>query len=93
MYLGIEGKNLLIKKSNNMDSGKVIIGVVAGMAAGAILGVLFAPHKGSDTRDMISSKSTDTINDLKTKVTGLMDSLASKLQSEEKELADKIKKA
>jgi len=76
-----------------MDSGKVVIGVVAGMAVGAILGVLFAPHKGTDTRDMISSKSTDTINDLKLKVSSVMDSVANKLHSEEKELAEKIKKA
>ncbi|RYM34200.1 YtxH domain-containing protein [Brumimicrobium glaciale] len=76
-----------------MDSGKVVIGVVAGMAVGAILGVLFAPHKGTDTRDLISSKSSDTINDLKLKVTGVMDSLANKLHSEEKELSEKIKKA
>jgi gas vesicle protein len=76
-----------------MDSGKVVIGVVAGMAVGAILGVLFAPHKGTDTRDMISSKSTDTINDLKLKVSSVMDSVANKLHSEEKELSEKIKKA
>ena len=76
-----------------MDSGKVVIGVVAGMAVGAILGVLFAPHKGTDTRDMISSKSTDTINDLKLKVSSVMDSVANKLHSEENELSEKIKKA
>lgn len=74
-----------------MDSGKVVIGVVAGMAVGAILGVLFAPNKGTDTRDIISSKSTDTINDLKTKLTDVMDSLASKLNSEETEFAEKTK--
>lgn len=75
-----------------MDSGKVVIGVVAGMAVGAILGVLFAPHKGSDTRDMISNKSSETVNDLKTKVSDVMDSLAEKLHSEEKEIAKEVVK-
>ena len=32
-----------------MDSGKVVLGVLAGVAAGAILGILFAPEKGSVT--------------------------------------------
>jgi len=30
-----------------MSTEKVLVGVIAGAAVGALLGVLFAPHKGS----------------------------------------------
>lgn len=33
-----------------MDTGKVLLGILAGLATGAVLGILFAPDKGSDTR-------------------------------------------
>ena len=38
-----------------MSTGKVITGIVAGMAAGAVLGILLAPDKGSETRKKIAS--------------------------------------
>jgi len=42
-----------------MSSGKVLLGVLAGVAAGAFLGILFAPEKGSNTRKNISKKGED----------------------------------
>jgi len=48
-------------------TGKVIIGLLAGAAAGAILGVLFAPDKGSETRRKIAEKSKDVKDDIKNK--------------------------
>lgn len=42
------------------DNGKVVAALLAGLAAGAALGVLFAPEKGSDTRDKLS----DSLKDL-----------------------------
>jgi len=74
-----------------MSAEKVVIGMVAGVAVGAILGVLFAPDKGSETRNKIVSKGEDTIHDLKIKVSNMMDMLAEKFHEEEKELAKKIK--
>ena len=37
-----------------MSTGKIVVGVLAGVAVGALLGVLFAPDKGSETRKKIS---------------------------------------
>ena len=47
-----------------MSTGKVLLGVLAGIAAGATLGVLLAPDSGSATRKKISKKSEDYVDEL-----------------------------
>lgn len=47
-----------------MGSGKVLLGVLAGVAVGATLGILFAPDKGSNTRKKISRKADDYSEEL-----------------------------
>ena len=51
-----------------MNSGKVFLGVVAGLAAGAALGVLFAPEKDSKARKLISRKTDDLIDAVNEKI-------------------------
>ena len=64
-----------------MSTGKVVLGTVAGLAIGGILGILFAPEKGSVTRQQILDKGNDYADDLKSKYNDLADSIAEKLQS------------
>ena len=50
-----------------MNSSKLVLGILGGVAAGALLGVLFAPEKGSKTRKKIVNKSNDFVDDVKDK--------------------------
>lgn len=62
-----------------MSSGKVLLGVLAGVAAGALIGILFAPDKGTETRRKIVKKGEDYMDEMKDKFNGLMDDLTKKM--------------
>lgn len=51
------------------DNGKLISALLLGAAAGAVLGVLFAPDKGSETRKKIADNAEDLIDQLQKKIT------------------------
>jgi gas vesicle protein len=61
-----------------MSYGKLVSGVLIGAAAGAVLGILFAPDKGSETRRKISKKTGDLTDDLKGKFNEFADGIAEK---------------
>lgn len=63
-----------------MDSGKVLLGLLAGIAAGAILGILFAPDKGSVTRNKIYEKGDEYADGLKEKFSNLVDNITAKCE-------------
>lgn len=71
-----------------MSTGKVVLGVLAGVAAGAILGILFAPDKGSVTRQKIVDKKDGLNDDLKAKFNEIVDSLADKFDKAKEDIND-----
>jgi gas vesicle protein len=70
-----------------MSSGKVLLGVLAGVSAAAALGVLFAPEKGSDTRKKISKKGEHFADNLNDRLTEFFNLISEKLEKAKKEIA------
>jgi len=71
-----------------MSSGKVLLGVLAGLAAGALLGILFAPEKGSVTRKKMSKKAEDYADGLKEKFNEFLDNISEKFEEVKEEVSD-----
>jgi gas vesicle protein len=64
-----------------MSSGKILLGVLAGVAVGALAGVLLAPDKGSVTRKKILKKSDDYADALRAKFEEYMDTISEKIDT------------
>jgi gas vesicle protein len=70
-----------------MNNGKTMLAVLASLAAGAAIGVLFAPDKGSDKRKKISKKGEDLANAMSDKIDGKFDELVTAIKGKTKETA------
>lgn len=64
------------------DSGKILAALLAGLAAGAAIGILFAPEKGTDTRDKLSESLKDLGDAIKERSSEQVEQI--------KDLSDKI---
>ena len=68
-----------------MSSGKVLLGLLAGIATGVTLGILFAPDKGISTRKKISKKGEAYAEELGEKIGAkfneFVDTMNKKLES------------
>lgn len=83
------------------DNSKVVVALLAGLAAGAALGILFAPDKGTDTRDKlgqslkdfgdsIKERAADEINNLSSLKDKVVNSIKGKLRDVEEEYSDEV---
>lgn len=70
-----------------MSAGKVLLGVLAGVATGALVGILFAPAKGSRTRRRILKKGENYAEGLKDKFNGLLDDMSEKFDQVKDEVS------
>jgi gas vesicle protein len=53
---------------NSNNTGKIIGALLIGAAIGGVLGILFAPDKGSETRKKIAGNTDDLTSALKDKL-------------------------
>ena len=76
-----------------MSSGKVLLGLLVGVAAGALLGVLFAPDKGSVTRKKIVRKSQEYADELSDKFDEFLETINEKVEEVKEEVGKAKSKA
>ncbi len=78
-----------------MRIGRIIFGILGAIGVGAILGVLFAPEKGSVTRAKLSKKTNDIGEDLNAKFTDVVETVNKKMEvikEEANKMATELKK-
>jgi gas vesicle protein len=75
-----------------MSTSKVLLSLLVGAVAGAAVGILFAPDKGSETRRKISEESNDLANNLKSKFNDLVDGAKERFSSLKSDAEDVTEK-
>jgi gas vesicle protein len=76
-----------------MGKEKLLTGLVLGAAAGAILGILFAPDKGCETRKKVAKKTGEVGEELKSKFDEMTESIKSKFSNIKQDADDMMAKA
>ena len=72
-----------------MKNNNTALGLLGGLAVGTVLGILFAPAKGSETRKKIVDKSADLATSLKdssSKLSSVISETINNLKNESQQL-------
>ncbi len=75
------------------DNSKTVVALLAGLAAGAVLGLLFAPEKGTETRDKLSESLKNLGDSIKEKAAEEIDNLTEFKDRVVSNIKSKIKSA
>lgn len=70
-----------------MSKGNVLLGVLAGAAIGALVGVLYAPEKGSETRRKIAKKKDELIDGITNKFNNIIETVTESFDEVKEEAA------
>ena len=76
-----------------MSTSKVLLGLLAGAAAGVVLGVLFAPEKGSVTRTKLAQAGEDYAETVKEKFNEFIDTVNEKFDTVKEDIGKGKQKA
>ena len=71
-----------------MSNSKTVLGFLAGAAVGSILGILFAPDKGTEIRKKITETGTDVTDSLKAKFGEFVDGIKDTYQGVKEDAED-----
>jgi gas vesicle protein len=75
-----------------MKTRQLLVGALIGLTAGAVIGILFAPKKGSVTRRFISKKGNVYVDDLKERFNESLKTVNQKIDSLKDEVKSMVKK-
>lgn len=75
-----------------MSAGKVLLGVVAGVAAGTVLGMLVAPGKGSTTRKKLARTGSEYAEEAKDKFNEYIDAVTEEYDTVKESTKDLVAK-
>lgn len=65
--------------SSNFSTGSLIIGVLIGAVAGLAAGILLAPDKGTETRKKLKEKGNELADNVKNKFSGYVEKSKARL--------------